>query len=108
MNDVRRYPQRPAQRARTSSRSSTASRTYCRSSDSLPCPSDVGLTDRTATIRASVHDVQFSLMLTIALVVMVIFLFLRSRPPPSSQRRGPAVAGGDVRAMYCSVTASTT
>jgi len=36
------------------------------------------LTDRTATIRASVHDVQFELMLTIALVVTVIFLFLRS------------------------------
>jgi len=36
------------------------------------------LTDRTATIRASVNDVQFTLMLTIALVVMVIFLFLRS------------------------------
>src|SRR5712672_2045017 len=36
------------------------------------------LTDRTATIRASVRDVQFSLMLTIALVVMVIFLFLRT------------------------------
>ncbi|RSL17431.1 multidrug efflux pump [Edaphobacter aggregans] len=36
------------------------------------------LTDRTATIRASVKDVQFSLILTIALVVMVIFLFLRS------------------------------
>jgi multidrug efflux pump len=36
------------------------------------------LTDRTNTIRASVEDVQFSLMLTIALVVMVIFLFLRS------------------------------
>jgi len=36
------------------------------------------LTDRTTTIRASVGDVQFSLMLTIALVVMVIFLFLRS------------------------------
>src|SRR5712664_2827050 len=35
-------------------------------------------TDRTSTIRASVEDVQFSLMLTIALVVMVIFLFLRS------------------------------
>jgi hydrophobe/amphiphile efflux-1 (HAE1) family protein len=35
------------------------------------------LSDRTATIRASVHDVQFSLMLSIALVVMVIFLFLR-------------------------------
>ncbi len=36
------------------------------------------LTDRTTTIRASVSDVQFELMLTVALVVMVIFLFLRS------------------------------
>ncbi|HEY0366857.1 MAG TPA: efflux RND transporter permease subunit, partial [Pyrinomonadaceae bacterium] len=36
------------------------------------------LTDRTITIRASVKDVQFSLMLTVALVVMVIFLFLRN------------------------------
>jgi multidrug efflux pump len=35
-------------------------------------------TDRTGTIRASVEDVQFELMLTIGLVVMVIFLFLRS------------------------------
>jgi multidrug efflux pump len=36
------------------------------------------LTDRTNTIRASVKDVQFEMMLTIALVVMVIFLFLRT------------------------------
>src|SRR6185437_4755386 len=36
------------------------------------------LTDRTVTIRASVHDVQFELMLAVALVVMVIFIFLRS------------------------------
>jgi len=36
------------------------------------------LTDRTTTIRASVEDVQFELMLTVALVVMVIFLFLRT------------------------------
>jgi multidrug efflux pump len=36
------------------------------------------LTDRTTTIRASVADVEFELMLTIGLVVMVIFLFLRS------------------------------
>jgi multidrug efflux pump len=36
------------------------------------------LTDRTNTIRASVADVQFELMLTIGLVVMVIFLFLRN------------------------------
>ena len=36
------------------------------------------LTDRTTTIRASVDDVQFELMLTIGLVVMVIFVFLRN------------------------------
>jgi len=36
------------------------------------------LTDRTTTIRASVKDVEFELMLTVALVVMVIFLFLRN------------------------------
>jgi multidrug efflux pump len=36
------------------------------------------LTDRTTTIRASVKDVEFALMLTVALVVMVIFLFLRN------------------------------
>ncbi len=36
------------------------------------------LTDRTTTVRASVSDVQFELMLTIGLVIMVIFLFLRT------------------------------
>jgi multidrug efflux pump len=36
------------------------------------------LSDRTTTIRASVEDVQFELLLAIALVVMVIFLFLRT------------------------------
>jgi len=36
------------------------------------------LSDCTQTIRASVQDVQFTLLLTVALVVMVIFLFLRS------------------------------
>jgi hypothetical protein len=36
------------------------------------------ISDRTTTIRASVTDVQFTLVLTIALVVMVIFLFLRN------------------------------
>jgi multidrug efflux pump len=36
------------------------------------------MTDRTVTIRASVRDVQFELLLSVALVVMVIFLFLRS------------------------------
>ena len=38
------------------------------------------LSDRTTTIRASVHDVQVELMFAVALVVMVIFLFLRSVP----------------------------
>jgi hydrophobe/amphiphile efflux-1 (HAE1) family protein len=44
-------------------------------------PADVKvnvISDRTQTIRASVADVQFTLLLTVALVVMVIFLFLRS------------------------------
>src|SRR5271167_2344735 len=36
------------------------------------------ISDRTQTIRAAVSDVQFTLLLTIALVVMVIFVFLRS------------------------------
>ncbi len=38
------------------------------------------LTDRTTTIRASVHDVQFELLLAVGLVVMVIFVFLRNIP----------------------------
>jgi hydrophobe/amphiphile efflux-1 (HAE1) family protein len=44
-------------------------------------PSDIKISvvsDRTATIRASVSDVQFTLVLSVALVVMVIFLFLRN------------------------------
>src|SRR5262249_29425377 len=46
---------------------------------SLPSAIEITtLTDRTTTIRASVHDVEFTLVLTIALVVMVMFLFLRS------------------------------
>src|ERR1700747_1317429 len=46
---------------------------------SLPTSVNVSiLTDRTTTIRASVADVQFELMLTVVLVVLVIFLFLRS------------------------------
>jgi multidrug efflux pump len=38
------------------------------------------LSDRTNTIRASVTDVEFELMLSVALVVLVIFLFLRNLP----------------------------
>jgi multidrug efflux pump len=46
--------------------------------DSLPLATSLEIiSDRTITIRASVHDIEFTLMLTVALVVMVIFLFLR-------------------------------
>lgn len=47
----------------------------------LTLPADIQislLADRTTTIRASVRDVQFELLLAVALVVMVIFLFLRN------------------------------
>ncbi|WP_079218869.1 MdtB/MuxB family multidrug efflux RND transporter permease subunit [Herbaspirillum robiniae] len=48
---------------------------------SLPGSIDVKiLTDRTTTIRASVADVKFELLLSVALVVMVIFVFLRNVP----------------------------
>jgi len=48
---------------------------------SLPATVDVRvLTDRTVTIRASVTDVQWEMMLAVALVVLVIFLFLRNVP----------------------------
>ena len=48
---------------------------------SLPESIDVVvLTDRTTTIRASVSDVEFELVLAVALVVLVIFLFLRNIP----------------------------
>jgi multidrug efflux pump len=47
----------------------------------LPAGIDVTvLTDRTTTIRASVSDVEFELGLAVALVVLVIFLFLRNIP----------------------------
>ena len=59
--------------------------------------------DRTTTINASVHDVEFTLLLTIALVVMVIFLFLRNAWAtiiPGRHRAAGAARhrGGDVRA----------
>src|SRR5262249_39127143 len=38
------------------------------------------LSDQTTTIRASVQDVEFELLLSIALVVLVIFVFLRNAP----------------------------
>jgi multidrug efflux pump len=47
----------------------------------MPAGVDVALlTDRTTTIRASVADVEFELLLSVALVVLVIWLFLRNVP----------------------------
>ncbi|MDA8232578.1 MAG: MdtB/MuxB family multidrug efflux RND transporter permease subunit [Magnetospirillum sp.] len=49
--------------------------------EALPAAVDLAvLTDRTDTIRASVRDVEFELGLAVALVVMVIFVFLRNIP----------------------------
>jgi len=47
---------------------------------SAQIPADMGLAvvmDRTATIRASVHEVQFTLLISIGLVILVVFVFLR-------------------------------
>ena len=92
----RRRGERPAGRVgRTASRrccwkcAASPARTSCRPSSSIRAllpelqsvlPADVHLdifADRTETIRASVHDVEFTLILTIGLVVAVIFVFLR-------------------------------
>ena len=56
------------------------SRRCCRTS-AAQLPASVNLNilyDRSRPIRESVHDVEFTLVLTIALVVLVIFLFLRN------------------------------
>jgi len=59
------------------------------------------LSDRTVTIRSSVNDVEFSLMLSIALVVMVIFLFLRRFWPTAiASVTVPLALSGTVAVMY--------
>ncbi len=56
------------------------------------------LMDRTTTIRASVHDVEVTLLISICLVVLVVFLFLRDfADHADSQRGGAGLAPGDVR-----------
>ncbi len=59
------------------------------------------ISDRTTTIRASVNDVQFSLILSICLVVMVIFLFLRRFWPTFiASVTVPLALAGTFGAMY--------
>ena len=75
----------------------------------LPPALDVAiLTDQTVTIRASVADVEFELGLAVALVVMVIFVFLRNLPAtliPSLS--APLSLIGALAAMYLAAIRST-
>ena len=53
--------------------------------------------DRTTTIRASVHDIEFTLIISIVLVVLVVFIFLRNLVGDIHSQRGrAAVAYWDV------------
>src|SRR6201984_2836338 len=59
------------------------------------------LTDRTVTIRPSVKDVEFELCLSVALVVLVVFLFLRNlRAPIIPSLSVPLSLVGTLSAMY--------
>ncbi len=67
------------------------------------------MNDRSVSIRASVNDVQFTLMLTAVLVVLVIFLFLRNVTATIIPALAlPMSVIGTFAGMYCSATASTT
>ena len=58
---------------------------------SIPRAINVELTmDRTTTIRTSLHDVERALVIAIALVILVVFLFLRERPSHADPERGGA------------------
>ncbi len=79
--DAGRHPQHPAPARRQHHRGRRQHQEAAAAARGQPSrrPSrSRSLTDRTTTIRASVEDVEFELLLTIGLVVMVIFLFLRS------------------------------
>jgi len=69
---------------------------------SLPAAVDINvLSDRTTTIRASVADVEFELSLAIALVVAVIFVFLRNLPATTIPSLSvPLSLVGTLVAMY--------
>jgi multidrug efflux pump len=68
----------------------------------IPAGIDISiLTDRTATIRASVHDMQLTLGLTILLVMSVVFVFLRrSTPTIAAGVTVPLSLAGTCAAMW--------
>jgi multidrug efflux pump len=75
----------------------------------MPAGIDVAvLSDQTGTIGASITDIEFELGLAVALVVMVIFIFLRNLPAtliPSLSV--PLSLVGTLAGMYCSASRST-
>ncbi|MBS0235694.1 MAG: efflux RND transporter permease subunit [Proteobacteria bacterium] len=70
----------------------------------IPAGIDISiLSDRTTTIRASVHDMQFTLALTILLVMSVVFVFLRrSTPTIAAGITVPLSLAGTCAAMWAS------
>ncbi len=70
----------------------------------LPAGVDISIfSDRTTTIRASVRDIQFTLLLTVGLVMGVVFVFLRRRTPTLAAGAAvPLSLAGTVLAMWAS------
>ena len=70
-----------------------------RSKASIPAAIDLTMVlDRTTTIRASVHDVELTLLISIVLVILVVFVFLRNAARHVHSQRGRAgVADRHVR-----------
>ena len=68
----------------------------------IPAGIDISiLSDRTSTIRASVHDMQWTLAMTIALVMSVVFVFLRrSTPTIAAGITVPLSLAGTCAAMW--------
>ena len=68
----------------------------------VPAGLDISvLTDRTQTIRASVHDMQLTLAATIGLVMLVVFLFLRRAAPTAAAGiTVPLALSGTCAAMW--------
>ena len=65
--------------------------------------------DRTTTIRASVNNVEWTLLISIVLVILVVFIFLRSgRATLIPAVAVPVSLIGTFAVMYLSATASTT
>ena len=93
----------PNKETPTSSTQSIASTNCCPSfGNGCPAGLDISvLSDRTQTIRASVHDMQLTLAATIVLVMLVVFLFLRRAAPTAAAGvTVPLALSGTCAAMW--------